>query len=105
MSLGIVLTDTIVSTVAAGVAVYNEILGDPATDPEIAGNNRRDMKRTRRRVPQTLVRRVASTLPLKPETRLKIPVCCPLLHFPYILVIYVHFAKVYHVCDKTRVVL
>ena len=74
MSLGIVLSDTIVSTIEAGVAVYNEILGDPANDPEIVGNNRRDMKRTRRRVPQTLVRRVAQTLPLKPDNRLKIPV-------------------------------
>lgn len=75
MSLGIYLSDTIVSTVEVGVAVYNEILGDPANDPEIVGNTTRtDMKRARRRVPQSLVRRVAQTLPLKPEQRLKIPV-------------------------------
>ena len=75
MSLGIIVSDTIVSTVEVGVAVYNEILGDPANDPEIVANSqRRDMKRTRRRIPQSLVRRVAQTLPLKPEPRLKIPV-------------------------------
>jgi len=74
MSLGIIVSDTIVSTVEVGVAVYNEILGDPANDPEIVANTRRDMKRTRRRIPQSLVRRVAQTLPLKPEPRLKIPI-------------------------------
>lgn len=74
MSLGIVLSDTIVSTVEVGVAVYNEILGDPASDPAIVGNNRNGAKRTRRRVPQSLVRRVAQTLPLKTEARLKIPI-------------------------------
>lgn len=74
MSLGIIVSDTIVSTVEVGVAVYNEILGDPANDPEIVANSRRDMKRTRRRIPQSLVRRVAQTLPMKPEPRLKIPI-------------------------------
>ena len=74
MSLGILVSDTIVSTIEVGVAVYNEVLGDPANDPAIVDNNRKDMKRSRRRVPQTLVRRVANTLPLKPEQRIKIPV-------------------------------
>lgn len=74
MSLGIIFSDTIVSTVEVGVAVYNEILGDPANDPEIIANSRRDMKRTRRRIPQSLVRRVAQTLPLKSAPRIKIPI-------------------------------
>ena len=38
MSLGIVVSDAIVSTVEVGVAVYNEILGDPAHDPAIENN-------------------------------------------------------------------
>ena len=74
MSVGITISDTIVSAVSAGVAVYNEFLGDPAHDPAIIGNPRTDMKRTRRRVPQSLVRRIANTVPMKPDPRIKIPV-------------------------------
>ena len=73
MSLGILVSDTIVSTLEAGLAVFNEVLGDPANDTAIVGNNRSD-KRSRRRVPQSLVRRVANALPLKDENRIKIPV-------------------------------
>ena len=75
MSVGIAISDTIISAVEAGVAVYNELLGDPAHDPAIVGNPRPDMKRTRRRVPQSLVRRIAHTIPMKTDTtRIKIPV-------------------------------
>ena len=87
-SLGIIVSDTIVSTVEVEVAVYNEILGDPANDPEIVANSRRDTKRTRRRIPQSLVRRVAQTLPLKPEPRLKIPVSLCTVYYSSTISIY-----------------
>jgi len=75
MSLGIVVADTIVSSVEVGVAVYSELLGD-FEDPNMIEQEKRkkQMKRGRRRVPQSVVRRLANTIPLKPEPRLKIPI-------------------------------
>jgi len=95
MSLGIVVADTIVSsveqvalhivyvvgsdtlgfTVEVGVAVYSELLGD-FEDPNMIEQEKRkkQMKRGCRRVPQSVVRRLANTIPLKPEPRLKIPI-------------------------------
>lgn len=75
MSLGIVVADTLVSSVEVGVAVYSELLGD-YEDPNMIEQEKRkkQMKRGRRRVPQSVVRRLANTIPLKPEPRLKIPI-------------------------------
>lgn len=74
MSVGIVIADTIVSSVEVGVAVYSELLGDLEDPNMIEQNRKKQMKRGRRRVPQSVVRRLANTIPLKPEPRLKIPI-------------------------------